>query len=155
MPTNVIFSGHVWVAGWLGGWGKAGKKANLSQLELTIGWAWQKSNIFPVSRFIFEKIFYPGLCFLILFSTAKCSGLIISGRFLNKLIRQTVTLFIELTCCKDLLPGSAQLKWVYMIWYLMGNPHKGFLYPRANMISWDSSRPLLSSFIPHDYLNPN
>ena len=31
---------------WLGGWGKAGKKANLIQLELTIGWAWQLWNIF-------------------------------------------------------------------------------------------------------------
>ena len=25
------------LVGWLGGWGKAGEKANLSQLELTIG----------------------------------------------------------------------------------------------------------------------
>ena len=29
--------GKTFPGGWLAGWGKAGKKANLSQLELTIG----------------------------------------------------------------------------------------------------------------------
>ena len=38
--------GKTFPGGWLGGWGKAGKKANLIQLELTIGWAWQLWNIF-------------------------------------------------------------------------------------------------------------